>query len=151
MICKHCGLEYPDDLEACPGCGTLNEEGEAQVMSEEERDAFDGVTIETGTDEENRGDWKVYDREDIRKEQEKEARKEKWAAVWEIVKLNGRLMLVAALLILGILFLLPTLLGFALVGVGAFLVWTLFRNFSSEGKQPIFRKLGASFCAIISV
>lgn len=76
MICKHCGLEYPDDLEACPGCGTLNEEGEAQVMSEEERDAFDGVTIETGTDEENRGDWKVYDREDIRKEQEKEARKE---------------------------------------------------------------------------
>ena len=98
MICKHCGLEYPDDLEACPGCGTLNEEGEAQVMSEEERDAFDGVTIETGTDEENRGDWKVYDREDIRKEQEKEARKEKWAAVWEIVKLNGRLMLVAALL-----------------------------------------------------
>ena len=65
MICKHCGLEYPDDLEACPGCGTLNEEGEAQVMSEEERDAFDGVTIETGTDEENRGDWKVYDREDI--------------------------------------------------------------------------------------
>ena len=131
MICKHCGLEYPDDLEACPGCGTLNEEGEAQVMSEEERDAFDGVTIETGTDEENRGDWKVYDREDIRKEQEKEARKEKWAA--EIVKLNGRLMLVAALLILGILFLLPTLLGFALVGVGAFLVWTLFRNFFIRG------------------
>ena len=121
MICKHCGLEYPDDLEACPGCGTLNEEGEAQVMSEEERDAFDGVTIETGTDE------------DIRKEQEKEARKEKWAAVWEIVKLNGRLMLVAALLILGILFLLPTLLGFALVGVGAFLVWTLFRNFFIRG------------------
>ena len=62
MICKHCGLEYPDDLEACPGCGTLNEEGEAQVMSEEERDAFDGVTIETGTDEENRGDWKVSGR-----------------------------------------------------------------------------------------
>ena len=133
MICKHCGLEYPDDLEDCPGCGTLNEEGEAQVMSEEERDAFDGVTIETGTDEENRGDWKVYDREDIRKEQEKEARKEKWAAVWEIVKLNGRLMLVAALLILGILFLLPTLLGFALVGVGVFLVWTLFRNFFIRG------------------
>ena len=30
MNCKHCGLEYPDDLEACPGCGTLNEEGEAR-------------------------------------------------------------------------------------------------------------------------
>lgn len=49
------------------------------------------------------------------------------------MKLNGRLMLVAALLILGILFLLPTLLGFALVGVGAFLVWTLFRNFFIRG------------------
>ena len=120
-------------------------------MSEEERDAFDGVTIETGTDEENRGDWKVYDREDIRKEQEKEARKEKWAAVWEIVKLNGRLMLVAALLILGILFLLPTCWALPWWAWGRSWYGHFFAIFSSEGKQPIFRKLGASFCAIISV
>ena len=39
------------------------------------------------------------------------------------------LVLVAAALLLGVVFLLPTLLGFALVGVGAILVWTFFRNF----------------------
>ena len=82
MICKHCGLEYPDDLEACPGCGTPNEDVEAQVMSAEERDAFDGMTIETGTEEEPRGDWKVYDQEDIRRQQEKAAKKEKWRSLW---------------------------------------------------------------------
>lgn len=129
MICKHCGLEYPDDLEACPGCGTPNEDVEAQVMSAEERDAFDGMTIETGTEEEPRGDWKVYDQEDIRRQQEKAAKKEKWRSLWELVKLNGRLVLTAAAVILAVVLLLPTLVGFLLVGLGALLVWTFFRNF----------------------
>jgi len=129
MICKHCGLEYPDDLEACPGCGTPNEDVEAQVMSAEERDAFDGMTIETGTEEEHRGDWKVYDQEDIRRQQEKAAKKEKWRSLWELVKLNGRLVLAAAAVILAVVLLLPTLVGFLLVGLGALLVWTFFRNF----------------------
>ena len=129
MICKHCGLEYPDDLEACPGCGTPNEDVEAQVMSAEERDAFDGMTIETGTEEEPRGDWKVYDQEDIRRQQEKAAKKEKWRSFCELVKLNGRLVLAAAAVILAVVLLLPTLVGFLLVGLGALLVWTFFRNF----------------------
>ena len=129
MICKHCGLEYPDDMEACPGCGTPNEDVEAQVMSEEERDAFEGVTIETGREGPRDGDWRVYDREDLRRQQEKEAKKAKWRGIWELVKMNARLVLVAAALLLGGVFLLPTLLGFALVGVGAILVWTFFRNF----------------------
>ncbi|MEE1598108.1 hypothetical protein VOI45_04825 [Acidaminococcus fermentans] len=129
MICKHCGLEYPDDLEACPGCGTPNEDVEAQVMSAEERDAFDGMTIETGTEEETRGDWKVYDQEDIRRQQEKAAKKEKWRSLWELVKLNSRLVLAAAAVILAVVLLLPTLVGFLLVGLGALLVWTFFRNF----------------------
>lgn len=129
MICKHCGLEYPDDMEACPGCGTPNEDVEAQVMTAEERDAFEGVTIETGQEDPRDGDWRVYDREDLRRQQEKEAKKAKWRDIWELVKMNARLVLVAAALLLGVVFLLPTLLGFALVGVGAILVWTFFRNF----------------------
>lgn len=129
MICKHCGLEYPDDMEASPGCGTPNEDVEAQVMSEEERDAFDGVTIETGQEDRREGEWRVYDREDLRREQEKAARKAKWRGIWELVKMNARLVLVVAALLLGVVFLLPTLLGFALVGLGAILVWTFFRNF----------------------
>lgn len=129
MICKHCGLEYPDDMEACPGCGTPNEDVEAQVMTAEERDAFEGVTIETGQEDPRDGDWRVYDREDLRRQQEKEAKKAKWRGIWELVKMNARLVLVAAALLLGVVFLLPTLLGFALVGVGVILVWTFFRNF----------------------
>ena len=129
MICKHCGLEYPDDLEACPGCGTPNEDVEAQVMSAEERDAFDGMTIETGTEEEPRGDWKVYDLEDIRRQQELAAQKENWRSFWDLVTLNGRLVLAAAAVILAVVLLLPTLVGFLLVGLGALLVWTFFRNF----------------------
>lgn len=129
MICKHCGLEYPDDMEACPGCGTPNEDVEAQVMTAEERDAFEGVTIETGREDSRDGDWRVYDREDLRRQQEKEAKKAKWRGIWELVKMNARLVLVAAALLLGVVFLLPTLLGFALVGLGAILVWTFFRNF----------------------
>lgn len=98
-------------------------------MSAEERDAFDGMTIETGTEEEPRGDWKVYDQEDIRRQQEKAAKKEKWRSLWELVKLNGRLVLAAAAVILAVVLLLPTLVGFLLVGLGALLVWTFFRNF----------------------
>ena len=59
MICKHCGLEYPDDLDACPGCGAANEDVEAQVLSEEERDSFDGMTIETGPETGPADDYKV--------------------------------------------------------------------------------------------
>lgn len=129
MICKHCGLEYPDDLDACPGCGAQNDDVEAQVLSEEERDAFSGVTIETGTDQGKGQDYKVYDQEDRRREEKREARKAKWERIWDLVKMNGRAVLVLVLIVACVIFLLPTLLGFALVGLGVFLVLTLFHNF----------------------
>lgn len=129
MICKHCGLEYPDDLDACPGCGAPNDDVEAQVLSEEERDSFSGVTIETGPEESTGGDYKVYDQEDLRREEERQAKKAKWARIWDLVKLNGRAVLVLVLILLSVIFLLPTLLGFALIGLGVFLVFTIFRNY----------------------
>lgn len=128
MICKHCGLEYPDDLDACPGCGASNDDVEAQVLSEEERDSFSGVTIETGPEESSRDDYRVYDQEDLRRK-EQQARKARWRQIWDLVKLNGRAVLVLALIIFCVIFLLPTLLGFALIGLGVFLVLTIFRKY----------------------
>lgn len=129
MICKHCGLEYPDDLDACPGCGASNDDVEAQVLSEEERDSFSGVTIETGPEESSRDDYRVYDQEDLRRKEQQQARMERWRRIWDLVKLNGRAVLVLALIIFCVIFLLPTLLGFALIGLGVFLVLTIFRKY----------------------
>lgn len=129
MICKHCGLEYPDDLDACPGCGASNDDVEAQVLSEEERDSFSGVTIETGPEESSRDDYRVYDQEDLRRKEQQQARKARWRRIWNLVKLNGRAVLVLALIIFCVIFLLPTLLGFALIGLGVFLVLTIFRKY----------------------
>ena len=129
MICKHCGLEYPDDMDACPGCGAPNDDVEAQVLSEEERDSFEGMTIETGTDDGPGGDYRVYDQEDLRRQEERQARKTKWRRIWELVKMNGRAVLVLVLILACVVFLLPTLLGFALIGLGVFLVLTFFRNY----------------------
>lgn len=129
MICKHCGLEYPDDMDACPGCGASNDDVEAQVLSEEERDSFSGVTIETGPEESSRDDYRVYDQEDLRRKEQQQARKARWRQIWDLVKLNGRAVLVLALIIFCVIFLLPTLLGFALIGLGVFLVLTIFRKY----------------------
>lgn len=129
MICKHCGLEYPDNLDACPGCGTMNDDVEAQVLSEEERDSFSGVTIETGTAQGSAEDYKVYDQEDLHRQEERRAQKAKWSRIWQLVKMNGRAVLVLAMIVFCIIFLLPTLLGFALIGLGVFLVVTIFRNY----------------------
>lgn len=131
MICKHCGLEYPDDLDACPGCGASNDDVEVQVLSEEERDSFSGVTIETGPEESSRDDYRVYDQEDLRRKEQQQARKARWRRIWDLVKLNGRAVLVLALIIFCVIFLLPTLLGFALIGLGVFLVLTIFRKYFS--------------------
>ena len=132
MICKHCGLEYPDDLDACPGCGASNDDVEAQVLSEEERDSFSGVTIETGPEESSRDDYRVYDQEDLRRKEQQQARKARWRRIWDLVKLNGRAVLVLALIIFCVIFLLPTLLGFALIGLGVFLVLTIFRKYFAD-------------------
>jgi Flp pilus assembly protein TadB len=67
MICQHCGMEYPDELKECPGCHAPNEETAAQVMSEDERDSFEGITIDSAPDTDT---YRVMDQDDLRQEQE---------------------------------------------------------------------------------
>ncbi len=72
MICKNCGFEYEDGLKECPNCQAPNVPIEPQVLSKQERDTFNGLTIET-TKEEGQPEYKVYDQEEekARREEEK--------------------------------------------------------------------------------
>ena len=71
MICKKCGFEYVDGLKECPNCQAPNLPEEAKVLSKEERDTFDGITIEN-TPEAGSDGFKVYDKEEAREETEAE-------------------------------------------------------------------------------
>lgn len=46
MFCKKCGFEYVEGLRECPNCQTPNEPLDTTVLRPEERDTFDGLTIE---------------------------------------------------------------------------------------------------------
>lgn len=61
MICKNCGFEYVDGLKECPNCQTPNEPQEPQVLTQEERDTFAGLTIETTPPGSEQGEYKVYE------------------------------------------------------------------------------------------
>lgn len=129
MICKQCGLEYPDDLTACPGCHAPNGDVEAQPMSESERDAFDGVTIETPSDDDRGDTYRVYDRDDVRREQENEVKREKRQALWALVRNNLKVVLVVAAILALIVMLLPSLIFFFLVAIGVYGAITLMNYF----------------------
>lgn len=71
MICKNCGFEYVDGLKECPNCQTPNVPEEPKVLTEEERDTFGGVTIETTPDEQPNGrDYKVYDQQEQKQQED---------------------------------------------------------------------------------
>lgn len=72
MICKNCGFEYADGLKECPNCQAPNTPDEPQVLSKQERDTFDGITIETAR-EEGDTEYKVYDREEEKNRREEES------------------------------------------------------------------------------
>lgn len=74
MICKNCGFEYLDGLKECPNCQTPNIPEEPKVMTQEERDTFGGVTIESTpvTQDGEEAGYKVYDSEEERARQEEE-------------------------------------------------------------------------------
>jgi len=65
MICKKCGFEYVDGLKECPNCQTQNEPLEVKVLTQDERDTFDGITIED-TKSENEKGFRVYEGEEER-------------------------------------------------------------------------------------
>jgi len=72
MICKNCGFEYADGLKECPNCQAPNTPDEPHVLSKQERDTFDGITIETAR-EEGDTEYKVYDREEEKNRREEES------------------------------------------------------------------------------
>ena len=60
MICKKCGFEYVDGLKECPNCQEPNVPIETTVLSDAERDTFNGVTIEETSKGQSGDDFKVY-------------------------------------------------------------------------------------------
>lgn len=133
MICKQCGLEYPDDLEACPGCHAPNEELEAQPMSEAERDSFDGVTIEAHEGDEAQETYRVYDQEDVKRQQENEAKKEKWQAIWSLIRANVKTVLVIVAILAFLIFVvLPSLIFFVGPVILFFILFYLVNYFLSR-------------------
>lgn len=67
MICKKCGFEYVDGLKECPNCQAPNEPLEVKVLTKDERDTFDGITIED-TKNENENGFRVYEAEEEREQ-----------------------------------------------------------------------------------
>lgn len=49
MQCKKCGYEYVEALKECPNCQAPNEPAETKILLPDERDTFEGVTIDDET------------------------------------------------------------------------------------------------------
>lgn len=129
MKCGFCGREVDKGTTECPYCHyrfTLD----TQVLSPEERDTFEGVTIDesTGTDESNAQSVSSYGE---REQYEERLRQQ---AAQSGVKVHtfgcGSGLLMTLLILCGILavifFLLPTFLIFAAVGAVVVFVLRLF-------------------------
>lgn len=52
MRCVHCGYQMADDAANCPNCG--KETAPVSVLSPQEREAFDGVTIDQDGSEQSK-------------------------------------------------------------------------------------------------
>lgn len=115
MICFHCGLEYPDHLAECPNCHTPNDDIAAEVLTEDERDAFEGVTIDQVPDSDT---YRVMDQDDLKQAQEE-------AKPFRLRVLNfllGHLGLVAVGIIVFLVLLIPVFLSLMLPFVGYFII-----------------------------
>ena len=115
MICSHCGLEYPDHLAECPNCHTPNDDIAAEVLTEDERDAFEGVTIDQVPDSDT---YRVMDQDDLKQAQEE-------AKPFRLRVLNfllGHLGLVAVGIIVFLVLLIPVFLSLMLPFVGYFII-----------------------------
>lgn len=113
MVCQQCGLEYPDELTECPGCHIPNEETATTVMSEDERDSFEGITIDSTPDSDT---YRVMDQDDLRDEKEQE--RPLSARILSFVLRHGWILWVLALLLLvgvAVIFLLPYMAFFLVV------------------------------------
>jgi len=70
MICKKCGFEYVDGLKECPNCQEPNGPIETKILTKDERDTFNGITIE-GSENEKTEEFRVYDADEEREKTNK--------------------------------------------------------------------------------
>lgn len=124
MICKKCGFEYVEGLKECPNCQTPNESAEVKVLLPDERDTFEGVTIEETTSEKSE-EYRVYD-------SDKTESSQRGTHVYHSSVTFGALGFLWQILILlvvaGIIFvLLPTFLLIFMVMAAVYFILRLFR------------------------
>lgn len=123
MKCSFCGRELNDGIKECPYCHCRIEK-EVQVLRPEERDTFEGITIEQDADTDGR--TRVEDPREERGAYGKNARTQ--VRVHSFGCSSGILM---TLLILGgilaiFFFVLPAFLIFAAIGVVVIFIMRLF-------------------------
>ncbi len=123
MKCSFCGRELEPGTPECPYCHCrIN--GQLQVLLPEERDTFDGVTIEQGSDDEG----------GTRVDETSEKRRGYWKKAGPQISVHsfgcGSGFLMTLLILGGILafffFLLPTFLIFAAIGAVVVFIMRLF-------------------------
>jgi hypothetical protein len=65
MRCNRCGAESESDNGVCPNCGERTDGAEVEVLPPEERDEFQGITIEQNPqasgDERGYSDYEYHD------------------------------------------------------------------------------------------
>ncbi|HWR07716.1 zinc ribbon domain-containing protein [Sporomusa sp.] len=115
MECPNCSAHIESGASSCPNCG---HELAVKVLSRQERDNFDGVTIEEKNDGDSRRRYSSYESSD-------RARVKGINLVFDSSGWMGKL-IVAAIFAVLVFFFLPLLL-FILLAVGAVLVtvWLL--------------------------
>lgn len=142
MLCEFCRHEFDDCLTECPYCHKMVDV-EAKSLTREERDSFDGTTIEMegASGEEGytkRAEYQeknsYYDRDSEFRRTERPYDSGRESGRFKVYRLGGGLLswIIFALIVLGIVFfILPAFLFVGIVGAVAgaviiFLLW-LFR------------------------
>lgn len=130
MICKNCGFEYLDALKECPNCQAKNEALNTEVLTPEQRDHFEGVTINETLDSDS-GARQSFKTEAEYHSQSNKKRTKTWSNVKsKTTGVPSLTFIILGLLVLGILFfvgvlIVPILLVLAAVSVVYFLINSL--------------------------
>lgn len=125
MYCHKCQTEIDSESKTCPQCGEIQHR--VEVLSPEERENFQGVTIEANSDERQHRDYYEYENEEY-----SEPRKGVYVRRFNFGSGKGNLLnrILVGLIVLGVLFLAFPLL-FAFLGIliiGSFLSLVLRRR-----------------------
>lgn len=127
MICKNCGFEYLDSLKECPNCQAKNKSLNTKVLTPEQRDHFDGVTINENLDNESEPKQSFKTKTEYDTKFNKQ-RTKSWSNVSsKSTGMPSLTFIILGLLVLGILFFIgilvvPILLVLAAISIIYFLV-----------------------------